>query len=107
MKGGAEMPLLETLTNNASISFNLPNNIDIEFGATHYYNNWNKDNPSFLLGEASLKYSYRIFSFTLSCDNIFKKRNYVYSLSDGLTESTAIYRVRPRSVLLKIRCRIL
>jgi len=59
-----------------------------------------------LLGEVNMKYLYRKWFFTLTYDNVFNKKNYIYSTSSGLTESTLIYQIRPRSILLKIRYRI-
>ena len=106
MKTGEDMPLLRTVSNNASLEFYLPYDITLGANASHYYNNLNNDDASFLLGEANIKYTYKRWSITLSCDNIFNKKSYVYSTSNGLTENTSIYHIRPRSILLKIRCRL-
>lgn len=106
MKTGEDMPLLRTISNNALLEFYFPYDITLGASASHYYNNLNNDDGSFLLGEANIKYTYKRWSFTLSCDNIFNKKSYVYSISNGLTENTSIYHIRPRSILLKIRCRI-
>lgn len=106
MKTGEDMPLLRTISNNALLEFYFPYDITLGASASHYYNNLNDDDGSFLLGEANIKYTYKRWSFTLSCDNIFNKKSYVYSISNGLTENTSIYHIRPRSILLKIRCRI-
>lgn len=106
MKAGEDMPLLRTISNNASLEFYLPYDIILGAEVSYYYNNLNNDDTSFLLGEANIKYTYKRWSFTLLCGNIFNKKCYVYSTSSGLTENTSIYHIRPRSVLLKIRCRI-
>lgn len=106
IKYGEDMPVLRTLTNNASLEFYLPHDITLGASASHYYNNLNNDDSSFLLGEANVKYTYKRWSFTLLCDNIFNRKNYVYSTSIGLTENTSIYHIRSRSVMLRIRCRI-
>ena len=106
MKTGEDTPLLRTVSNNASLEFYLPYDITLGANASHYYNDLNNDDASFLLGEANIKYTYKRWSITLSCDNIFNKKSYVYSTSNGLTENTSIYHIRPRSILLKIRCRL-
>ncbi len=106
MNNGKDMPILRTLSNNVSLEFYLPYDITFGASASHYYNNLNKDDASFLLGEANVKYTYKRWAFTLSCDNIFNRKSYVYSTSSGLTERTSVYHIRPRSFLLKIRCRI-
>ena len=106
MNDGGDMPILRTVSNDVSLEFYLPYDITFGASASHYYNNLNKDDASFLLGEANVKYTYKRWAFTLSCDNIFNRRSYVYSTSSGLTERTSVYHIRPRSILLKIRCRI-
>lgn len=106
MKGSEEMPTLRTLKNNASLAFYLPEDITLGVNMSHYYNNLNRENTSFLLGEATVNYSYKRWSFTVACDNIFNRKAYVYSTSSELTENTSVYHIRPRSVLLKIRLRI-
>lgn len=106
MQGGGEMPVLKTSTNHAQIEIYLPCEITLGAGISHHYNNLNQDDKSFLLGEANIKYTYKRWSFTLSADNLFNRKTYVYSTSDELTENTSIYHIRPRNVLLKIRCRI-
>lgn len=106
MKGGGDMPALKTLKNNASLEFYLPQSITLGMSASHYYNNLNRGRPSFLLGEAKARYTHQRWSFTLSCDNLFNRKSYVYSTSSGLTENTSVYPIRPRSILLKIRVRI-
>ena len=106
MKGGEDMPALRTLKNDVSLEFYLPPGITLGINASHYYNNLNRENPSFLLGEAKAQYSHKRWSFTLACDNLFNRKAYVYSTSSGLTEHTSVYQIRPRSVLLKIRLRI-
>lgn len=100
------MPMLRTFTNKISLEFYLPADITIGANISHYYNNLNQNNRSFLLGEVNAKYSYKRWSFTLSCDNIFNNKEYVYSSIEGLTDNTSVYQIRPLSVLLKIRYRI-
>ncbi len=107
MQGGEEMPILKSLSNNASFEFYLPLDISLGFNASHYYNNLNQDDASFLLAEANIKYSFKRWSFTLSCDNLFNRSMYVYANSSGLTENSSIYYIRSRSILLKVRFRII
>lgn len=107
MVNGKNMPVLLSLANNVLLEFYLPFNVTVGANVYHYFNNQNRNNTSYLLGEANIKYSYNRWSFTLYCDNIFNKTKYLYSASRGLSEFTSTYYVRPRSVLLKIRCRIL
>ena len=105
-KGYERFPWLRTVTNKASLDFTIPGGVTLTTSLYHYYNNFNDGDKSFLLLNAEAKYTIKRFSFTLSCDNLLNRKSYVYSNLSALTESTAIYNIRPRSVLLKIRFRI-
>lgn len=106
-EGYERFPWLRTVTNKASFDFTIPGGVSLTTSLYHYYNNFNDGDRSFLLLNAEAKYSIKRFSFTLSCDNLLNRKTYVYSNLSALTESKAIYNIRPRSVLLKIRFRIL
>ncbi len=105
-KGYDRFPWLRTVTNKASLDFTIPGCVTLTTSLYHYYNNFNDGDKSFLLLNAEAKYTIKRFSFTLSCDNLLNRKSYVYSSLSALTESKAIYNIRPRSVLLKIRLRI-
>jgi outer membrane receptor protein involved in Fe transport len=101
------MPWIRTLTNSASLDFTLPWGISIGASLYHYYNNFNDGDKSFILLNAEASYAIRRFTFTLTCDNLLNRKDYVYSNRTALTETNSIYNIRPRSVLLKVRFRIL
>lgn len=106
-KGFERMPWIRTLTNKGILDFNLPGGVSIRTSVYHYYNNFNDGDKSFLLLNAEARYSIKRFSFTLSCDNLLNRKEYVYSSRSALTESNSIYNIHPCSILLKIRFRIL
>ena len=105
-KGYDRFPWLRTVTNKASLDFTIPGGVTLTTSLYHYYNNFNDGDKSFLLLNAEARYTIKRFSFTLSCDNLLNRKSYIYSDLSALTESKAIYNIRPRSVLLKIRFRI-
>ena len=105
--GFDRMPWIRTLTNNASLDFTLPWGISIGASLYHYYNNFNDGDKSFILLNAEASYAIRRFTFTLTCDNLLNRKDYVYSNRTALTETNSIYNIRHRSVLLKVRFRIL
>ncbi len=105
--GFDRMPWIRTLTNNASLDFTLPWGISIGASLYHYYNNFNDGDKSFILLNAEASYAIRRFTFTLTCDNLLNRKDYVYSNRTALTETNSIYNIRTRSVLLKVRFRIL
>ncbi len=97
-KGYDIFPWLRTVTNKASLDFTIPGGVTLTTSLYHYYNNFNDGDKSFLLLNAEAKYTIKRFSFTLSCDNLLNRKSYVYSSLSALTESKAIYNIRPRSV---------
>lgn len=105
-EGHDPMSWLRTVTNKASLDFTIPGGITLKTSVYHYYNNFNDGDKSFVLLNAEARYSIKRFSFTLVCDNLLNRRTYLYSSQTALTESRSVYEIRPRSVLLKIRCRI-
>lgn len=105
-KGNDGFPWLRIVTDKASLDFSLPGGITLNTSLYHYFNNFNEGDKSFLMLNAEAKYTIKRFSFTLSCDNLLNRKMYVYSSLSALTESKAIYDIRPCSVLLKIRFRI-
>lgn len=105
-KGQERFPWLRTVTNKGTLDFTIPGGVTLTTSLYHYYNNFNDGDRSFLLLNAEAKYTIKRFSFTLSCDNLLNRKSYVYSSLSALTESKAIYNIRSRSVLLKIRFRI-
>ena len=105
-EGHDPMPWLRTVTNKASLDFTIPGGVTLKTSVYHYYNNFNDGDKSFVLLNVEARYSIKRFSFTLVCDNLLNRRTYLYSSQAALTESRSVYGIRPRSVLLKIRCRI-
>ena len=105
-KGQERFPWLRTVTNKGTLDFTIPGGVTLTTSLYHYYNNFNDGDRSFLLLNAEAKYTIKRFSFTLSCDNLLNRKSYLYSSLSALTESKAIYNIRPRSLLLKIRFRI-
>ncbi len=105
-KGHEKFPWLRTVTNKGTLDFTIPGGVTLTASLYHYYNNFNDGDRSFFLLNAEAKYTIKRFSFTLSCDNLLNRKSYVYSSLSALTESKAIYNIRPRSILLKIRFRI-
>lgn len=106
-KGFQRQPELRTMSNNLTLDFTLPAGVALTSSLYHYYNNFNNGNRSFVLVNTETKYTFKRFSFTLSCDNLLNHNVYSYSNLSALSESKATYNIRPRSFLLKIRYRII
>ena len=106
-QGFQRQPWWCSLNNATSLNFTLPGDIKFSTSLNHYYNKFSSGDKSFLLLNAEAKYAIKRFSFILSCDNLFNCDTYSYSNISALTESRSIYNIRPRSVLLKVRFRII
>ena len=104
---GQRLPWLRTVNNSASLNFTLPAGIMFLTSLNHYYNNFNSGDKSFLLLNAEANYTIKRFSFALSCDNLLNLKTYSYSNKSALTETRSVYNIRPRSILLKVRFRII
>lgn len=104
---GQRLPWLRTVNNSASLNFTLPAGIMFLTSLNHYYNNFNSGDKSFLLLNAEANYTIKRFSFALSCDNLLNLKTYSYSNKSALTETHSVYNIRPRSILLKVRFRII
>lgn len=104
---GTRLPDLRTWSNHATLSFYLPFDISLETTIAHYYNNLNISNTSFYLGEIQLSYNYKRFLFTLTCNNIFDSTSYNYSQVSEYAESKYVYLIRNRSILFKIRFKLI
>lgn len=105
--GGQRLPWLRTFSNSASLNFTLPVEIMFLTSINHYYNNFNSRDKSFFLLNTEAKYTLNRVSFTLSCDNLLNFNTYSYSNRFALTETRSVYNIRPRSILLKVRFRII
>ncbi|MDE5878331.1 MAG: Plug domain-containing protein [Muribaculaceae bacterium] len=106
-RGFESTPWLRTFTNRATIDFTIPGGIIFTASLYHYYNNFNYGDKSFILLNAETRYLLGRFGFSLSLDNLLNRKSYLYSTLSALTESKAAYVIRPRSILFKIRFRIL
>lgn len=105
-QGCDRLPRLRTFTGRASLDFTIPGGVTLTASLYHYYNNFNDGDRTFFLLNAEARYSARRISFVLSCDNLLNRKIYRYSDLSALTESSAFYNIRHRSILLKIRFRI-
>lgn len=106
MKHGAAVPALSTLRSKIALSLIITKALSVNFNLAYYYNNRNKSDKSFLLSNAEASYAVKRWHFTLLVDNLWNRNRYISSYSSQLQENTIIYKIRPRSVLLKLRYRI-
>jgi hypothetical protein len=98
---------VQTATGNASASVTLPLGMELSAKMHNYYNNRAANSKWFTLAGMELVYTRWQTRFSLECDNIFNVKNYGYSVISNLTSYYSEYMIRPMSVILKVRLKII
>ena len=106
MKLGSSVPTQNTFKSKLAFNFFIAKALSLNMNFAYYYNNRNEKDKSFILSNAEASYAIKRWNFTLVVDNLWNQKQYINSFSTELQENTTIYRIRPRSVLLKVRYRI-
>lgn len=106
MKLGSSVPTQNTFKSKLAFNFFIAKALSLNMNFAYYYNNRNEKDKSFILSNADASYAIKRWNFTLVVDNLWNQKQYINSFSTELQENTTIYRIRPRSVLLKVRYRI-
>ena len=106
MKLGSSVPTQNTFKSKLAFNFFMAKALSLNMNFAYYYNNRNEKDKSFILSNAEASYAIKRWNFTLVVDNLWNQKQYINSFSTELQENTTIYRIRPRSVLLKVRYRI-
>ena len=106
MKLGSSVPTQNTFKSKLAFNFFMAKALSLNMNFAYYYNNRNEKDKSFILSNADASYAIKRWNFTLVVDNLWNQKQYINSFSTELQENTTIYRIRPRSVLLKVRYRI-
>ena len=106
MKLGSSVPTQNTFKSRLAFNFFIAKALSLNMNFAYYYNNRNEKDKSFILSNAEASYAIKRWNFTLVVDNLWNQKQYINSFSTELQENTTIYRIRPRSVLLKVRYRI-
>ena len=105
MKLGSSVPTQNTFKSKLAFNFFIAKALSLNMNFAYYYNNRNEKDKSFILSNADASYAIKRWNFTLVVDNLWNQKQYINSFSTELQENTTIYRIRPRSVLLKVRYR--
>ena len=106
MKLGSSVPTQNTFKSRLAFNFIITKALSLNMNFAYYYNNRNEKDKSFILSNAEASYGIKRWNFTLVVDNLWNQKQYINSFSTELQENTTIFRIRPRSVLLKVRYRI-
>jgi len=107
IKNGGEFPISRTLTNKATAKVDILSNLTLSGRLDNYYNNRIEGNKSFSLVDMDISYKWKSTVFTLMWNNIFDIKKYTYSYTNSMNKYYSEYHIRPTSIMLKIKFKIL
>lgn len=107
IKNGGNFPISRTLTNKATTKATIVSGLIFSGTLDNYYNNQIEGNKSFTLVDMNLSYKWKNTVFTLMWNNIFDIKKYTYSYTSSMNKYYSEYRIRPTSIMLKIKFKIL
>lgn len=85
----------------------LPQDIGISMSYYNYYTDAGEGGQSFSILNAGLQYTWKNIRFYLQWDNILDLQSYTYFRLSGLDRYCSSYRIRPSTILFKVRFKVL
>ena len=107
IENGGNFPISRTLTNKATAKVTIISGLTLSGKLDNYYNNQIEGNKSFTLVDMDLSYKWKSTVFTLVWNNIFDIEKYTYSYTNSMNKYYSEYHIRPTSIMLKIKFKIL
>lgn len=101
------MSVCRSLTNMGVIDVCFPFGLNFQGSVSHYYNNMNADDSSFILTDFLVRYSFKRIMLSLQINNILNRKQYHYSNVNELSSNRNVYDIRGRNLLLSMRIRII
>ena len=103
---GDSQPIV-SLIDNANLSVLLPFGLSVTPSVEFYHTRSEGRTDNFVLLDCSLGYTFRKVKFTLDVNNILDTKSFVYSYYSGIYGYYSAYSIRPRSVMLGVRLKII
>ena len=104
--GDVYLPALVTHSHNGKVWIFPTERVSINFNVDYQY--FNKTSaPNIVFADALLRYSCKTTEWELECSNLFNARRYVSTVHSGMSTSINSHDLRPLSVLLKVRFKLL
>ncbi len=97
---------ISTMNNKATVSVQLPFDINIDGTYEHYYNSAVQGNKNFSLADLGLGYIKGRTTYSLDWTNILNTRKFITSSYGALDSYYSEYDIRPMAVMLKVRFRL-
>ena len=96
-----------SLIDNANLSVVLPFGLSVTPSVEFYHTRSEGRTDNFVLLDCSLGYTFRKVKFSLDVNNILNTDSFIYSYYSGIYGYYSAYSIRPRSVMLMARFKIL
>ncbi|MCQ2284850.1 MAG: TonB-dependent receptor [Bacteroidales bacterium] len=96
-----------SLIDNANLSVLLPFGLSLTPSVEFYHTRSEGRTDNFVLLDCSLGYTFRKVKFSLDVNNILNTDSFIYSYYSGIYGYYSAYSIRPRSVMLGVRFKIM
>ena len=103
---GDSQPIV-SLIDNANLSVLLPFGLSVTPSVEFYHTRSEGRTDNFVLLDCSLGYTFRKVKFSLDVNNILNAESFIYSYYSGIYGYYSAYSIRPRSVLLGVRFKVI
>ena len=103
---GDSQPIV-SLIDNANLSVLLPFGLSLTPSVEFYHTRSEECTDNFVLLDCSLSYTFRKVKFSLDVNNILNTDSFIYSYYSGIYGYYSAYLIRPRSVMLRVRLKII
>lgn len=96
-----------SLIDNANLSVVLPFGLSVTPSVEFYHTRSEECTDNFVLLDCSLSYTFRKVKFSLDVNNILNTDSFIYSYYSGIYGYYSAYSIRPRSVMLTVRFKVI
>ena len=103
---GDSQPIV-SLIDNANLSVLLPFGLSLTPSVEFYHTRSEECTDNFVLLDCSLSYTFRKVKFSLDVNNILNTDSFIYSYYSGIYGYYSAYLIRPRSVMLRVRLKVI
>ena len=103
---GDSQPIV-SLIDNANLSVLLPFGLSLTPSVEFYHTRSEECTDNFVLLDCSLGYTFRKVKFSLDVNNILNTDSFIYSYYSGIYGYYSAYSIRPRSVMLTVRFKVI
>ncbi len=103
----ADSQPIVSLIDNANLSLLLPFGLSVTPSVEFYHTRSEGRTDNFVLLDCSLGYTFRKVKFSLDVNNILNTDSFIYSYYSGIYGYYSAYSIRPRSVMLRVRLKVI